>query len=152
MFAAEIIEAYPEAKVVLNTRRDMDAWHHSAIENIAGQVNDSWNVYLKTWLTSRGFWSWMVYERLFWKLIFRATDESEGTLGRAIRRNGKWIYREHANMVRGMVPKDRLLEWSVEGGWAPLCKVGFPCTGQCNAFTYAKTSSSVKKFRTSPFQ
>lgn len=29
---------------------------------------------------------------------------------------------EHCNMVRGLVPKERLLEWSVEDGWAPLCK------------------------------
>lgn len=25
-------------------------------------------------------------------------------------------------MVRGMVPKERLLEWSVEDGWEPLCE------------------------------
>lgn len=25
-------------------------------------------------------------------------------------------------MVRGLVLKERLLEWSVEDGWAPLCK------------------------------
>lgn len=24
-------------------------------------------------------------------------------------------------MIRGLVPKQRLLEWSVEDGWAPLC-------------------------------
>ena len=66
----------------------------------------------------------MVYERLLWKLIFRATDESEGALGQAVRRNGKWIYREHDAMVRGLVPPENLLEWSVEDGWEPLCKVG----------------------------
>jgi hypothetical protein len=25
-------------------------------------------------------------------------------------------------MIRGLVPQDRLLEWCVEDGWAPLCK------------------------------
>lgn len=25
-------------------------------------------------------------------------------------------------MVRGLVPPDRLLEWSVQEGWEPLCK------------------------------
>lgn len=25
-------------------------------------------------------------------------------------------------MIRGLVPKERLLEWSVEDGWEPLCK------------------------------
>lgn len=25
------------------------------------------------------------------------------------------------NMIRGLVPKERLLEWTVEDGWEPLC-------------------------------
>lgn len=25
-------------------------------------------------------------------------------------------------MIRGLVPKERLLEWYVEDGWGPLCK------------------------------
>ena len=25
-------------------------------------------------------------------------------------------------MIRGLVPKERLLEWSVDEGWEPLCK------------------------------
>lgn len=25
-------------------------------------------------------------------------------------------------MIRGLVPKERLLEWSVEDGWEPLCR------------------------------
>ena len=29
---------------------------------------------------------------------------------------------EHYNMVRGLVPKERLLEWTVEDEWEPLCK------------------------------
>lgn len=44
MFAAEMIAAYPEAKVVLNTRRDLDAWHKSAIANPAG-IAKNWKVY-----------------------------------------------------------------------------------------------------------
>lgn len=29
---------------------------------------------------------------------------------------------EHCNMIRGFVPKEKLLEWTVEDGWEPLCK------------------------------
>jgi hypothetical protein len=25
-------------------------------------------------------------------------------------------------MIRGLVPKDRLLEWYIDDGWEPLCK------------------------------
>lgn len=40
-------------------------------------------------------------------------------------RRGLFLYGfdapDHCNMVRGMVPKDRLHDWSVEDGWEPLC-------------------------------
>ena len=29
---------------------------------------------------------------------------------------------EHGNMIRGLVSKERLLEWTVEDGWEPLCE------------------------------
>ena len=28
---------------------------------------------------------------------------------------------DHCNMVRGLVPKDRLLEWNIGDGWSPIC-------------------------------
>lgn len=40
-FAKELIAAYPDAKVVLNSRRDLDAWHASVLSNIVG-VNEDW--------------------------------------------------------------------------------------------------------------
>jgi hypothetical protein len=34
-------------------------------------------------------------------------------------------------MIRGLVPKERLLEWSAEDGWEPLCKfLGKPIPNQ----------------------
>lgn len=119
VFAAEMIAAYPEAKVVLNRRRDLDAWHRSAITNLV-LTAESWSIYLTSWFTAHGFWSWRTYEVYLWPLLFRAVD---GNPARAIRANGKWIYREHEDMIRGLVPKENLLEWSVEDGWKPLCEV-----------------------------
>lgn len=73
VFAAELIEAYPDAKVeflsllvmrrshiddikvILNTR-DLDSWHRSAVENVVSAINDSWALYLSCFLNSQGFW------------------------------------------------------------------------------------------------
>lgn len=44
-FAAEMIAAYPDAKVVLNTRRDIDKWHASVMSNIVA-VNEDWGKWL----------------------------------------------------------------------------------------------------------
>ncbi|KAI5362133.1 hypothetical protein Slin15195_G057850 [Septoria linicola] len=139
VFAAELIAAYPEALVVLNYRRDLDAWHQSCIQHIAG-TNEDWYMWWTSWWTWYGFWSWSTYERYMWPLLFRATDGAN--LSTAIRRNGKWIYRDHCNMIRGPVPEARLLEWTVDDGWEPLCKflgkavpdVPFPSTNNAAGF------------------
>ena len=56
---------------------------------------------------------------MLWPALFRCIDNN---LEMGIVSNGKWIYREHCDMVRGLVPKERLLEWSVQDGWEPLCQ------------------------------
>ncbi|KAJ9149365.1 NAD dependent epimerase/dehydratase [Pleurostoma richardsiae] len=118
VFAAEMIAAYPDAKVILNTRGDLDAWHQSAVNTLV-HVNESWVFWLASFFGRECFWAWHVYERLLWPLLFRAPD---GDLANTIRKNGKWIYREHCDMVRGLVPRAKLLEWKVGDGWEPLCK------------------------------
>jgi hypothetical protein len=81
-----------------------------------------------------------------WPGLFRALD---GNIETGMARNGKWVYRgklmitskqvpfqsilracvnycicsvEHSNMIRGLVGRERLLEWTVEDGWEPLCE------------------------------
>lgn len=88
-FAAEMIAAYPNAKVVLNVRRDLDAWHHS-IQKTLIHVNESWVFYIMSFFNKDCFWAWHVYERFLWPLLFRAPD---GEMATSMRRNGKWIYR-----------------------------------------------------------
>ncbi|KAH6848099.1 hypothetical protein B0I37DRAFT_376662 [Chaetomium sp. MPI-CAGE-AT-0009] len=118
VFAAEMVAAYPQAKVVLNMRRDLDGWERS-LDSTLVHANESWGFWVASWLNRECFWAWHVYERFLWPLLFRAGD---GDLKRAIRGNARWVQREHANMVRGLVPKERLLEWYIEDGWEPLCK------------------------------
>ncbi|PWY88289.1 hypothetical protein BO70DRAFT_394008 [Aspergillus heteromorphus CBS 117.55] len=119
MFAAELIEAYPEAKVILNTRRDLDAWHKSIMKTIVG-IEDSWFQWLIKVFNADMFWVWEVYFTYAYCGLFRSPVKQSSRDG--ISRNGKWVYRDHCNMVRGMVEKQRLLEWAVEDGWRPLCE------------------------------
>ncbi|ROV89109.1 hypothetical protein VMCG_09865 [Cytospora schulzeri] len=118
VFAAELIAAYPEAKVVLNYRKDLDAWHHSATTTLM-RSNGLWIIFLMSCLSRECFWAWHLYVRFMWPGLFRALD---GNIQTGMARNGKWVYREHCNMIRGLVPKERLLEWTVEDGWEPLCE------------------------------
>lgn len=56
-FAAEMIRAYPNAKVILNTSKDFDRWHKSVMKNIAG-INRSWMFWLMSWTSADLFWAW----------------------------------------------------------------------------------------------
>lgn len=86
-FAAELIAAYPDAKVVLNMRADADAWHRSLVATLV-RANESWAFWLASWLDRECFWAWHVYERFLWPMLFRAPD---GDMGKAVRRNARWV-------------------------------------------------------------
>lgn len=136
-FAAELIAAYPDAKVILNVR-DLDRWHASAVKNLCTAINDTWTVWL-CWFHPTLWWMYHCHQRVLWSRLFRCTDS---TLKSGIEVNGKWIYREHCAMIKGLVPQERLLEWDVVDGWEPLCKFlekdvpkeDFPRTNDAAAF------------------
>jgi hypothetical protein len=89
VFAAEMVAAYPEAKVVLNRRRDLDAWEKS-LRGTLVSVNESWGFWVASWLSREAFWAWHVYERFLWPLLFRAGD---GGLKRGVEGNARWVER-----------------------------------------------------------
>lgn len=89
VFAAELIEAYPDAKVILNTRKDLKAWHRSATESIV-KISKNWVVRLVTTLSREGFWAWQVYLSFMWVAVFRSLD---GDVETGIARSGIWVYR-----------------------------------------------------------
>jgi hypothetical protein len=113
-FATELITAYPNAKVILNTRQDLDSWYTSMQQTMGyfdkNPVDWDW---LKSWFNADLFWIRQTMCRTMMPRFFRGSFAA----------NGKWVYREHVAMIRGLdLPKDRLLEWSVEDGWVPLCE------------------------------
>lgn len=118
VFAAELIGAYPDAKVVLNYRKDADAWYRSVNTTLV-RSQHQWALFAMSCLHRECFWAWHTFVRFMWPGLFRALD---GNIQSGVSRNGRWVAREHYNMIRGLVPKENLLEWTVEDGWEPLCK------------------------------
>jgi hypothetical protein len=90
VFAAELIQAFPEAKVVLNVRQDKEAWMRSMKESVIA-VNYNWSFYIFSWFQPGLFWAWNVYERYLWPGMFRNFDSREGH-GAATAARGKWVY------------------------------------------------------------
>lgn len=116
-FAVEIMEAYPDAKVILNTRKDLDAWHRSIMKAVSNVLESRVLRTLRFFNTDL-FWSWELLFTHMLQGLSRSPSVKAGILY-----NGKSAYQEHCDMIRSVTPQDRLLEWSVEDGWEPLCKV-----------------------------
>lgn len=117
---AELIEAFPDAKVILNMRRDKDKWHKSIMGTVAS-LHQNWIVWLVCMFNKEAFWMWDLTHNFWMPGMYHSQWPGGTTNGLAY--CGKWCYRDHCNMMRGMVPKEQLLEWHVEDGWEPLCKV-----------------------------
>jgi hypothetical protein len=117
LFAKELITAYPEAKVIL-TLRDPDTWitsmnktvfylHKWPLWNLMVPFNASW------------IGPWYLMSEIMWDgwLGERRRDYCSKEYDKLARQ--KFI--EHYELVRTIVPKERLLEFSPSMGWGPLC-------------------------------
>ncbi|RKU41355.1 hypothetical protein DL546_001862 [Coniochaeta pulveracea] len=108
-FAKELIEAYPEAKVVL-TNRDVDSWHASTMRTVYWRVTDPELRMLSNFSWAAG----MYYPML--KKFFDTFFEGD------FPNRGKDVFKRHYQEVRELVPKERLLEYRITDGWGPLCE------------------------------
>lgn len=109
-FAEELIQLYPEAKVIL-TVRDEDAWLHSITRTFWWSEQET-----IAWLVRRLDRKWSEMEQ-FSKLMF-GTFYANDVPGHGLR-----VYREHNAMVkRTTQPKERLLVLDTKQGWGPLCE------------------------------
>ena len=99
--------AYPDAKVILNQRTDVDGWYASLL-NTFGATERSWSHWVLGWFSAEPHWSRRLIfgELLPW--FYRGDFEA----------NGKWAYREYCAFVRGLVPKKGLLDLEPEDGWS----------------------------------
>ncbi len=114
-FYKELMERYPDAKVIL-TVRDPDRWYESTYNTIYGM------------------------RRMISSPIFRLAAPFRPGLSRAAKMNDQLIWEEtfggsledrqraievferHNQEVRRHVPPDKLLVYEVKEGWQPLCK------------------------------
>ncbi|KAJ7606810.1 P-loop containing nucleoside triphosphate hydrolase protein [Roridomyces roridus] len=115
LFAPELIDAYPEAKVIL-VEREIEAWYKSfsiimdnsfvpaGVARIVAFLDPLW-----TGRRTKFFRAWMEKE-------FGANTAEE------VREVARDRYRAHYAEIRRITPKERLLEYELGSGWEPLCK------------------------------
>jgi hypothetical protein len=112
MFALEMAEAYPEAKVILN-RRETGPWYRSVVSTF-GVTMTGFKYHVLPYFSAQLYWRKRYYEEIL-----------EAYFHGSLVKNGSWVYREHCAKIRGLVPPDQFLEWEAKDGWEPLCKYNF---------------------------
>ncbi|KAL8709497.1 MAG: hypothetical protein Q9220_005739 [cf. Caloplaca sp. 1 TL-2023] len=110
-FGRELMEVYPDAKVIL-TNRDVDSWHTSCA---------------KTLLQARKYWlhdllqhlDWMTglvhgLRKTYWRCLF----------GDDFDKNGRAAMLAHYAEIRSIAARTgrEILEFPIDGGWEPLCQ------------------------------
>ncbi len=115
----ELMQAYPDAKVVLSVHpRGADAWYDSTMDTIYF-TETMWQFKVLEWLTPFGRKMGDMCHKLIWQRSHRGTMSDRQ---RAIAH-----YHQHIADVKALVPQDRLLVFSVDQGWKPLCEfLGLP--------------------------
>ena len=136
-FAPELIEAYPDAKVIL-TNRPVDAWYKSCLGTIRRSMTSPLLYFIGYFDTEvMGKWTPMT------RALFKGVFDNNFVL------NGKLVYEEQYVTVRKLVPKNRLLEYQIGEGFDRLCEFlevdkppfPYPVTNEGAAF---KERSSIR--------
>jgi sulfotransferase family protein len=121
-FYAELMNRYPDAKVLLSVR-DPERWYQSTRNTIyqLGRVSSG------SPLSRLSF-------ALFFLLAFGTFKAGQGSMTEEIVWRGTFdgkfedkhhaieVFNRHNEEVRRRVPKDRLLVYEVKEGWGPLCE------------------------------
>jgi hypothetical protein len=110
-FYAELMERYPDAKVLLSVR-DPERWYESTRSTIyeLGRISTG-----------------SPFSRLsfafFFLLAFGTFNTGQGPMTEEIIWGGTFdVFNQHSKEVRRRVPQEQLLVYEVKEGWGPLCE------------------------------
>lgn len=145
MFAEELIESYPEAKVIL-TERDVDKWYPSFERAlIKGLEMPFLNLFLKV-------------DKDAARMVPVATEGiMKGQFGanntKEYRKNAKEVYKRHYKEIRILLKAqpERLLEYKLGSGWKPLCDFLDKPAPQGKEFPWVNESSMHDEMATVVF-
>ncbi|KAK4503460.1 hypothetical protein PRZ48_004375 [Zasmidium cellare] len=143
IFSEELIKSYPEAKIVLNKRRDVKAWEQSVKGTLIGIYSSKWRM-VRSYFLSELFWLRLWTMRLLEPLFVTPFEQNPDRMGE--------LYEKHYDDVKEVcrIQGREYLEWGVEDGFEPLCRfLGKPIPNE--AFPQGNTTADFQAFK-SKFQ
>ena len=132
----ELMAANPDAKVLLTLHpKGPEAWYDSTIDTIYFTEN-VWQFKVLEWVTPFGRKMGEMCRKLIWQRSHQGTMNDKA---KAIAH-----YRKHIEDVKASVPPEKLLVFSVDQGWEPLCKfLGVPVPS--TPFPNVNDRAAIKK-------
>ena len=115
-YVKELMEKYPEAKVLLS-ERDAEKWYKSCMDTIylAAKLNAGFPFIIFARVLGHRFSLFQkMVDTIVWSGTFRSQFEDKE---KAIK-----MFNDHNDEVKRVVPKEKLLVYSVQEGWSPLCE------------------------------
>lgn len=114
-FVEELLQIYPDAKVIVTTR-DRQSWWAS-YSTLWHSIND---LYPWSWLSPQ-IRRFCVFSFQFWGRVPQAVGISP--CKPLPMSNQEGLYDAHAAYLRRVVPSKQLFFFNVRDGWEPLCKI-----------------------------
>ena len=110
----ELMVAYPDAKVLMTVHpRGAEAWYESTMDTIYF-TEKMWQFKVLKFTTPFGRKFGDMSRKLIWQRAHKGTMED--------RNQAIAHYHQHIADVKAAVPPERLLIFSVDQGWKPLCE------------------------------
>lgn len=119
-FYQELMETYPDAKVLLSIR-ESEAWARSIHDTIWEAMSGDTAMHHLAMARARIEPEWRQYLDLMTEMWARSglLDPSEGSIDQGALATA---FERYNDQVRKYVPPERLLMWSPADGWEPLCE------------------------------
>jgi hypothetical protein len=125
----QLMDVYPQAKVLLNVR-DPEQWYESMASTVYAASRSALSAPAGTMMNNIG----QAIDALGWQGIFQGRFEAK--------EHALALYAQWNQDVKDYVPAERLLVWEVTDGWEPLCRflgvavpdVPFPRLNEREAF------------------
>jgi hypothetical protein len=113
-FADQLIQAYPDAKIVI-VQRDFDSWWNSyqvgVLDKLFSPGQQIFVFLIRTVIGSRAADAMLKVNYG----LFKATSLPE------IRAHAREVYDEYYRKIRATIPVEKRLEYTMGDGWEPLC-------------------------------
>eukprot|EP01113_Clastostelium_recurvatum_P007870 TRINITY_DN13683_c0_g1_i3.p1 TRINITY_DN13683_c0_g1~~TRINITY_DN13683_c0_g1_i3.p1 ORF type:complete len:253 (+),score=32.25 TRINITY_DN13683_c0_g1_i3:208-966(+) len=114
-FYRQILDAFPDAKVILS-ERDFESWYQSCLDTIYKITCIRNSLYFRfvRFLFPGGNMHHRMVDAVIWSGVFHGRFLDKEYV--------RSIYHQHIEEVKRLVPKDQLLLFNVKEGWGPLCR------------------------------